>query len=98
MVFSICEEISCSLFYDKELDVIVHKSISLYNSIKVLAILHPKSLSNLVVDVGTRRNYQILMEKQNIHGMYLEEVIFCLFGTKQRSFGCHDNIQGVKEQ
>ena len=52
MVFKIYEGISCSLFYVKEIDVIVHKK--LYNPINFLAILYPKSLANLVVKVGTR--------------------------------------------
>ena len=60
MVFKICVAISCSSFYVKEFDVIVHKSIFLYNPIKFLAILYPKSLANLVVEVGTRHNHQIL--------------------------------------
>ena len=42
MEFKICEGISCSSFYVKEYDVIVHKEeFSLYNSIKFLAILYP---------------------------------------------------------
>ena len=54
MVFKIYEGISCSSFYDKECDVIVHNKIFfLYNPIKFLAILYPKSLVNLVVEVGT---------------------------------------------
>ena len=32
------------------------KSISLYNLIKFVAILYPKSLVNLVVEVGTRHS------------------------------------------
>ena len=37
------------------------KSISLYNCIIFFVILHPKSLVNLVVDVGTRHSYQMLL-------------------------------------
>ena len=58
MVFKICERISCSSFYVNEFDVI--KTFSLYNPIKFLAILYPKSLANLLVEVGTRHSHQIL--------------------------------------
>ena len=62
MVLKICEEILCSSFSVYELDVIVHKKkISLYNPIKFIAILYPTSLVNLVVEVGTMRSHQILM-------------------------------------
>ena len=62
MVFKICDRISCSSFYIKEFGVIVHKKVfSLYNPIILLAI-HPKSLVNLVVEVGTRHSHQILLE------------------------------------
>ena len=62
MVFEICDGISCSLFYVKEFDVIVHKKVfSLYEPIKFLAILYPKSLANLVVEVGTGYSHQILL-------------------------------------
>ena len=62
MVFKICEGISCSLFYVKEFDVIVHtKVFSLYNSIKFFTIQYPTSLANLVVEVGTRHSHQILL-------------------------------------
>ena len=37
------------------------KIISLYNHIHFLAILYPKSLANLVVEVGTRHCYQTLL-------------------------------------
>ena len=37
------------------------ESVSLYNPIDIFAILYPKSLANLVVDVGTRHSHQILM-------------------------------------
>ena len=54
MVFNIYKGISCLSFYVKEFDVIVHKKVfSLYNPIKFLAILYPKSLANLVDEVGT---------------------------------------------
>ena len=36
-------------------------SFFLYNPIKFLAILYPKSLANLVVEVGTRHSHQILL-------------------------------------
>ena len=62
MVFEICEGIWCSSFYVKEFDVIVYKKVfSLYNPIKFLAILYPKSLANLVVEVGIRQSQQILL-------------------------------------
>ena len=35
------------------------KTISLYNPIKLLAILYLISLANLVVEVGTRHSHQI---------------------------------------
>ena len=63
MVFKICEEILCSSFSVKELDVIVLKIISLYDPIKFLAILYPTPLANLVVEVGTRHSHQILLLK-----------------------------------
>ena len=59
IVFKICEGISCSSLYVKEFDVIVHKKY-LYNPIKFLAILYPKSLANLVAEMGTRHSHQIL--------------------------------------
>ena len=59
-VFKICEGISCSSFYVKEFDVIVHEK---YNPIKFLAILYPKSLANLVVEMGTRHSRQILLDQ-----------------------------------
>ena len=37
------------------------KVFSLYNPIKFLAILYPKSLANLVVEVGIRQSHQILL-------------------------------------
>ena len=40
------------------------KSISLCNLIKFLVILYPKSLANLVVEVGTRHSHQIPLSKQ----------------------------------
>ena len=40
---------------------------SLYNPIKFLAILYPKSLATLVVGVGTRHSHQILLEAANIY-------------------------------
>ena len=56
MVFKICEGTLCS-FYVEEFDVIVHKKLfSLYNPIKFLPILYPKSLVNLVVKVGTSQS------------------------------------------
>ena len=38
------------------------KIFSLYNPIKFLAILYPKSLANLVVEVETRQSHQILFD------------------------------------
>ena len=38
------------------------KNIFLYNPIKFLAILYPKSVVNLVVEVGTRHSDQILLD------------------------------------
>ena len=61
MVFKFCDEILSSSFYVNEFDVTVHKKkYSLYNPIKFLALLYPKSIANLVVEVGTRHNHQIL--------------------------------------
>ena len=58
MVFTICEGISCSPFYVKEFDVIVHKIYSpCITLFKILAILYPKSLAELVVEVGTRHSH-----------------------------------------
>ena len=62
MVSTICEGISCSSFSVKELDVIVHKIISLYNHMHFLAILYPTSPANLVAEVGTRHCHQILLD------------------------------------
>ena len=57
--------ISCSSFDVKEFDVIVHKRYFLYinNPSEHLAILYPKSLANLVVEVGTRHSHQILLDQ-----------------------------------
>ena len=61
-LFKSCEGISCSSFYVKEFDVIVHKKhFSLYNPITFLADLYPKSLANLVVEMGIRHSHQILL-------------------------------------
>ena len=49
MVFKICEEMLCSSFSVKELDVIVHKK-------------YFPCITNLVVDVGTRHKYQTLLD------------------------------------
>ena len=60
MVFKICEGMSCSSFNVEEFDIIVHKKVfSLYSPIKFLAILYPKSLANLVVNVWARHFRQI---------------------------------------
>ena len=65
MVLKICEGISCPSLYVKEFNVIVHKHVlSLYNPIKFLVILYPKSLANMVVEVGTRHCHQILLRKK----------------------------------
>ena len=48
----ICEGISYSSFSVNELDVIVHKIISLYNPIEFLAILCPTSLASVAVEVA----------------------------------------------
>ena len=61
MVFKICEGIPCSSFSVKELDVIVHKKNFLVQLCLILAILHPTSLANLVVEVGTRHSHQTLL-------------------------------------
>ena len=58
---------SCSSFYLKEFDVIVQKIFfSLYNPFKVVAILYPKSLGNLVPRVGTRHGHQSLLRQLGI--------------------------------
>ena len=65
MVFKICEGISCSSFFVKELDVIVQKHyflIHMYHHINFLAILYPTSLANLVTEVGTWHSHQILLD------------------------------------
>ena len=63
IVFKICVGISFYSFSVNELNVIVHKKISLHNPIHSLAILYPTSLANLVVEVGTRHSRQILLFK-----------------------------------
>ena len=45
----------------RNLMLLFMKSISLCNPIKLSAILYPKSLANMVVEVGTRHNHQILL-------------------------------------
>ena len=64
MVLKICEGISCSSFYVKEFDVIVHKKyfpcITLLNSAINFAILYLTALANLEVKVETRHSHQIL--------------------------------------
>ena len=37
------------------------KKYFLYNPIKFLAALYPKSLTNLVVEVGTKHSHQIVL-------------------------------------
>ena len=62
MVFKFCDGILCSSFYVKEFDVIVHKKFfPCYFPIKFLAILYPKSLANLAVEVRTRHGHQFLL-------------------------------------
>ena len=61
MVFKICEGISCSSFFVKELDVIAHKNYFPCITILNFGILYPTSLANLVVEVGTRHSHQILL-------------------------------------
>ena len=39
------------------------KVLFLYNPIKFLAILYPKSLANLVAEVGTRHSHQMELLK-----------------------------------
>ena len=70
MVFKICEGISCSSFCVQEFDVTVHKKY-IYNPIKFLAILYPKSLANRVVEVGTRHNHQILLIRSHLNSLVL---------------------------
>ena len=52
----------------------IKKVDSLYNPIKFLVILYPKSLANLVFDVGTRHIHQIVLtsnfENEFIMGLY----------------------------
>ena len=62
MVFKICEGILCSSCYR----IWCHCSqqvLSLYNPIKFLAILYPKSLTNLVVEVRNSHSQQILLSQ-----------------------------------
>ena len=54
MVFKICYGILCSSFCVKEFDVIVHKKyVPGITLLIFLAILYPKLLANLVVEMGT---------------------------------------------
>ena len=55
------------LFYVKKFDCIVLESISLHNPINFLAVLYPKSLANLVAEVGTRHSHQTLRLLTNGH-------------------------------
>ena len=75
MVFKICEGISCSSLRVKEFDVIVHKRyvFSSNNPVEILAILEPKSLANLVDEVGTRHSHQMVFK--NIFHSKLQHVI-----------------------
>ena len=50
--------------------------ISLYNPIKFLAILYPTSLVNLVVEVGTGHNHQILFSDVKLGRQVTEAVKF----------------------
>ena len=54
----ICEGISSSSFCVKKLDINVHEKYFADNHIKLLDILYPKSLANLVIEMGT--SHQIL--------------------------------------
>ena len=73
MVFKICEGISCSSFSVKEFDVIVHKIFSLYNPVEILATLYPKSLANLVDEVGIRHSHQILLVTPMLEIMNIQQ-------------------------
>ena len=71
MVFKICEEISCYSVYVKEFDVIVHEKIFfMYKHINCFAILCPKSLSNLVIEVRTRHSHQIFIQDSPFRPIY----------------------------
>ena len=58
MVFKNYEGISYSSFYINEWGVIIHEKYFPCNPIEFSAILYPKSLANLVVEVGTRHSHQ----------------------------------------
>ena len=71
MVFKICEQIPCSSFSVKELDVIVHEKYFPCITILNLAILYPTSLANLVVEVGTRHSHQTLFPQNSFTQFYI---------------------------
>ena len=71
----------------------------MYNPIKILVILYPKSLTNLVVDVRTRHSHQILLIKTV--GLYVHlinmidraSLVFCMLTfTKQIIQICKYNL------
>ena len=61
MVFKICEGICVFHSMMRNLISVFIQVFSLYNPIKFLPSLHPKSLANLVVEVRTRHSHQILL-------------------------------------
>ena len=66
MVLKSCKGISCFSFYVKEFNVAVHKNNFPHTTqLFFFAILHHKSLANLVVEVGTSHSHQILLQRYN---------------------------------
>ena len=78
-VFKICEGISwISLLYVKEFDVIVQEKMYIPCIIlsNFLAILYPKSLANLVVEIRTRLSDQILLEIHETMPTFFKLLLF----------------------
>ena len=78
------------------------KSISLYNPIKFLAILYPTSLTNLMVEVGTRHSHQTLFiyvtfnlrrSFIDINWPFMQEYVYTLrFIIQQHGPNCFDEL------
>ena len=79
MVFKICEGISCSSFFVKEFDVIVYKkAFSLYNLIKILAILPLRTRLCYVVVRFIVRRAGLLWSQQDFEWRWSVPLFKCL--------------------
>ena len=94
MVFKICEGKSCSSFYVKEFDVLVHKTyFPFITPLNFWDILYPNSLANLVVEVGTRHSHQILLSAKVPSGDGpISQIPQCIRQISHNATFCNRNV------